>query len=107
MPQTRFVLRKALEKRLLPILVVNKMDRAEQRAEQVVDEVAKHQGFRKRLGLRRTRDEVRGEGNLVSARDERLATELVAQDPFQPGLDGINLVDQGGDRFRGGQQGCG
>ena len=39
MPQTRFVLRKALEKQLLPILVVNKMDRAEQRAEQVVDEV--------------------------------------------------------------------
>ena len=39
MPQTRFVLRKALEKGLLPILVVNKMDRKEQRAEQVVDEV--------------------------------------------------------------------
>ncbi|MBW2281508.1 MAG: translational GTPase TypA [Deltaproteobacteria bacterium] len=39
MPQTRFVLRKALEKKLLPILVVNKMDRVEQRAEEVVDEV--------------------------------------------------------------------
>jgi GTP-binding protein len=39
MPQTRFVLRKALEQRLLPILVVNKMDRKERRAEQVVDEV--------------------------------------------------------------------
>jgi GTP-binding protein len=39
MPQTRFVLRKALEHGLRPILVVNKIDRPEQRAEQVLDEV--------------------------------------------------------------------
>jgi GTP-binding protein len=39
MPQTRFVLRKALASGLLPILVVNKIDRPEQRAEQVVNEV--------------------------------------------------------------------
>ncbi len=39
MPQTRFVLRKALERGLRPILVVNKIDRPEQRAEQVLDEV--------------------------------------------------------------------
>lgn len=39
MPQTRFVLRKALEHGLRPLLVVNKIDRPEQRAEQVVDEV--------------------------------------------------------------------
>jgi GTP-binding protein len=39
MPQTRFVLRKALEQGLLPIVVVNKIDRPEQRAEAVVDEV--------------------------------------------------------------------
>ncbi len=39
MPQTRFVLRKALDQGLLPILVVNKIDRAEQRAHEVVDEV--------------------------------------------------------------------
>jgi GTP-binding protein len=39
MPQTRFVLRKALERDLRPILVVNKIDRPEQRAERVVDEV--------------------------------------------------------------------
>ncbi len=39
MPQTRFVLRKALEHGLRPILVVNKIDRKEERAEEVVTEV--------------------------------------------------------------------
>ena len=39
MPQTRFVLRKALEHGLKPILVVNKIDRVEQRASEVLDEV--------------------------------------------------------------------
>jgi len=39
MPQTRFVLRKALAHGLRPILVVNKIDRPEHRAEAVVDEV--------------------------------------------------------------------
>ena len=39
MPQTRFVLRKALAHGLRPILVVNKIDRPEERAEEVVNEV--------------------------------------------------------------------
>ncbi len=39
MPQTRFVLRKALDHGLRPILIVNKIDKPEERAEQVVDEV--------------------------------------------------------------------
>src|ERR1700710_2004636 len=39
LPQTRFVLRKALEARLPVILVVNKIDRPDARAEEVVNEV--------------------------------------------------------------------
>jgi GTP-binding protein len=39
LPQTRFVLRKALEARLPVILVVNKVDRPDARIDQVVDEV--------------------------------------------------------------------
>ncbi len=39
MPQTRFVLGKALEHGLRPILVVNKIDRENQRGDAVVDEV--------------------------------------------------------------------
>jgi len=39
MPQTRFVLKKALEQKLTPIVVVNKIDREFARPEEVVDEV--------------------------------------------------------------------
>src|SRR5213592_4777308 len=39
LPQTRFVLRKALEARLPVILVVNKVDRPDARVEEVVNEV--------------------------------------------------------------------
>ncbi|SFA52149.1 GTP-binding protein [Parageobacillus thermantarcticus] len=39
MPQTRFVLKKALEQQLTPIVVVNKIDREFARSEEVVDEV--------------------------------------------------------------------
>lgn len=39
MPQTRFVLKKALELDLKPIVVINKIDRPQARCEQVIDEV--------------------------------------------------------------------
>jgi GTP-binding protein len=39
LPQTRFVLRKALERRLPVVLVVNKVDRPDARVSEVVDEV--------------------------------------------------------------------
>ncbi|MFV0246577.1 MAG: translational GTPase TypA [Mycoplasmatales bacterium] len=39
MPQTRFVLQKSLQLGLNPILLINKIDKKDQRAEEVVDEV--------------------------------------------------------------------
>jgi GTP-binding protein len=39
LPQTRFVLKKALEAELTPIVVINKIDRADARPAQVLDEV--------------------------------------------------------------------
>ncbi|WP_339319432.1 translational GTPase TypA [Paenibacillus sp. FSL R10-2734] len=39
MPQTKFVLRKALEQKLTPIVVVNKIDRPAARPKEVIDEV--------------------------------------------------------------------
>jgi GTP-binding protein len=39
MPQTRFVLRKALEHRLRPVVVINKIDRQDARPREVLDEV--------------------------------------------------------------------
>ena len=39
LPQTRFVLRKALAKQLPVVLVVNKVDRSDARIAEVVDEV--------------------------------------------------------------------
>lgn len=39
MPQTRFVLKKALEQQLVPIVVINKIDRMGARPQEVVDEV--------------------------------------------------------------------
>src|SRR5438876_6503111 len=39
LPQTRFVLRKALERRLTPIVVINKIDRPDARVQQVLNEI--------------------------------------------------------------------
>jgi GTP-binding protein len=39
LPQTRFVLRKALERRLVPIVVINKIDRSDARPQEVLNEV--------------------------------------------------------------------
>ena len=39
MPQTKFVLGKALAQGLLPIVIVNKVDRADSRSEEVINEI--------------------------------------------------------------------
>ena len=39
LPQTRFVLRKALERRLTPLVVINKIDRPDARPQEVLNEV--------------------------------------------------------------------
>ncbi len=39
LPQTRYVLRKALEARLPPVVVINKIDRSDARPQEVLDEV--------------------------------------------------------------------
>ena len=39
MPQTKFVLKKALELKLKPIVVINKIDKPNARPENVIDEV--------------------------------------------------------------------
>src|SRR6202795_2215728 len=39
LPQTRFVLRKALERRLTPIVVINKIDRPDARIAEVLNEI--------------------------------------------------------------------
>jgi len=39
LPQTRFVLRKALERRLPPIVVINKIDRSDARSQEVLNEI--------------------------------------------------------------------
>src|SRR6185312_12001729 len=39
LPQTRFVLRKALERRLAPIVVINKIDRPDARVQEVLNEI--------------------------------------------------------------------
>ena len=38
MPQTKFVLAKALKRGLKPIVIINKLDRSDQRADEVLDE---------------------------------------------------------------------
>ena len=39
MPQTKFVLGKALAQGLCPIVIINKVDKSDARSEEVVDEV--------------------------------------------------------------------
>ncbi|HET7052277.1 MAG TPA: translational GTPase TypA [Solirubrobacteraceae bacterium] len=83
LPQTRFVLRKALEARLPVILVVNKVDRPDARVDEVVDEVYE-------LFLDLDADESQIEFPIVytNAREGRASL-----DPSDPGTDLGPLLD--------------
>jgi GTP-binding protein len=83
LPQTRFVLRKALEARLPVILVVNKVDRPDARVDEVVDEVYE-------LFLDLDADESQIEFPIVytNAREGRASL-----DPGAPGTDLAPLLD--------------
>ncbi len=85
MPQTRFVLRKALEHGLKPILVVNKIDRVEQRAPEVLNEV-----FDLLVDLGATDDQLDFPVIYASAKDATAAREADApRRDLRPLLDAI------------------
>ena len=83
LPQTRFVLRKALEARLPVILVVNKVDRPDARIDEVVDEVYE-------LFLDLDADESQIEFPIVYCNAKAGQASL---DPSTPGTDLMPLLD--------------
>jgi GTP-binding protein len=83
LPQTRFVLRKALESRLPVILVVNKIDRPDARIDEVVDEVYE-------LFLDLDADESQIDFPIVYTNARAGQASL---DPAQPGTDLQPLLD--------------
>jgi len=83
LPQTRFVLRKALERRLPVILVINKVDRPDARVDEVVDEVYE-------LFLDLDADESQIEFPIVYTNAKAGQASL---DPSEPGEDLKPLLD--------------
>ncbi len=83
LPQTRFVLRKALERRLPVILVINKIDRPDARIDEVVDEVYE-------LFLDLDADESQIEFPIVYCNAKAGQASL---DPNEPGTDLQPLLD--------------
>ncbi len=83
LPQTRFVLRKALERRLPVILVVNKVDRPDARIDEVVDEVYE-------LFLDLDADESQIDFPIVYCNAKAGQASL---DPSEPGTDVQPLLD--------------
>src|SRR5688572_17975830 len=70
LPQTRFVLRKALERGLPPIVVLNKIDRPDARAKEVLNEV-----YDLFIDLDATEDQIEFPVLYTNARDGYASTE--------------------------------
>jgi GTP-binding protein len=85
LPQTRFVLRKALERGLPPIVVLNKIDRADARPKEVLNEV-----YDLFIDLDATEDQIEFPVLYANARDG-VATAVLEQpgDNLQPLFDAI------------------
>jgi GTP-binding protein len=83
LPQTRYVLRKALEARLAPVLVVNKIDRKDARPRQVLNEV-----YDLFIDLDATEDQLEFPVLYTNAKQGTATT-----DPLAPGSDLEPLLD--------------
>src|SRR5215212_5651769 len=85
LPQTRFVLRKALERRLTPIVVVNKIDRPDARPQEVLNEI-----YDLFIDLDAVEDQLEFPVLYTSARAGTSSTDAVAQTPdLRPLFDAI------------------
>jgi GTP-binding protein len=85
LPQTRFVLRKALERGLSPIVVLNKIDRPDARPKEVLNEV-----FDLFIDLDATEEQIEYPVLYTNARDGIASTEMgVAGESLKPLFDAI------------------
>src|SRR5687768_17668640 len=84
LPQTRFVLRKAFERRLPPIVVINKIDRADARAQEVLNEV-----YDLFIDLDATEEQIEFPILYTNGREGTATTDLA-----KPGTDLRPLFDQ-------------
>jgi GTP-binding protein len=85
LPQTRFVLRKALERGLPPIVVLNKIDRADARPKEVLNEV-----YDLFIDLDATEEQIEFPVLYANARDGMATTDLARPaDSLKPLFDAI------------------
>jgi GTP-binding protein len=85
LPQTRFVLRKALERGLPPIVVLNKIDRTDARPKEVLNEV-----YDLFIDLDATEDQIEFPVLYTNAKEGVATTDIaVAGDSLQPLFDAI------------------
>ncbi|HLG58266.1 MAG TPA: translational GTPase TypA [Vicinamibacterales bacterium] len=85
LPQTRFVLRKALERGLPPIVVLNKIDRADARPQEVLNEV-----YDLFIDLDATEDQIEFPVLYANAREGLATTDLAKPgESLQPLFDAI------------------